>query len=54
MKRQNCAQVICCYLFVQVLLQAVVVALPVALALHFLVAKVIQTTELQKMQFFGF
>lgn len=50
---QNHAQVIYCYLSVQVLLQAVMRALPVALALHFLVAKMIQTPEFQKMQICG-
>lgn len=54
-KRQNCAQVSCCYLSVQLLLQAVVMALPVALSLHFLVTKTIETTEFQKMRIcFGF
>lgn len=43
MLKSKTAQVICCYLFVQILLQAVVVALPVALALRFLVAKMIQS-----------
>lgn len=48
--KKPCVQVIHCYLFVHLLLQTVAVALLVALALHFLVAKTIQTMEFQKMQ----